>query len=179
MALEEALRKLRPFNFENLPLDRNDGIWAELRSPPYSLDLEELSALKNARCTPAVQPDIVQAEIAELRREFRSSQAQPGGESEGERVSKINRGSVYIVTIGFVIATVLFGVLFGIAINFGLSGFVSILKGIQLGVDKIPSHFDIVGRKVASICRWEGDIFSHMVFGAKNCTESYPDNFFE
>jgi len=56
MALEEALRKLRPFNFENLPLDRNDGIWAELRSPPYSLDLEQLSALKNARCTPPAQP---------------------------------------------------------------------------------------------------------------------------
>jgi len=49
--LEEARRQLGPFNFENLPLDRNDSIWAELRSPPYSLDLEELSALKNARCT--------------------------------------------------------------------------------------------------------------------------------
>ena len=48
--LEEARRKLGSFNFENLPLDRNDGIWVELRSPPYSLDLEELSALKNARC---------------------------------------------------------------------------------------------------------------------------------
>ena len=99
-----------------------------------------------------------------------------GFESEGERVAKINRGSEYIRTIGFVVATVLFGVLFGIAINFGLSGFVSILKGMQLGVGKIPSTFDIIGRKVASMCRWEGDIFSHMVFGAKNCTESYPDN---
>ena len=99
-----------------------------------------------------------------------------GFESEGERVAKINRGSEYIRTIGFVVATVLFGVLFGIAINFGLSGFVSILKGMQLGVGKISSTFDIIGRKVASMCRWEGDIFSHMVFGAKNCTESYPDN---
>ena len=50
--LEEARRKLRPFSFDNLPLDRNDGIWTEFRNPPYSLDLEELSALKNARCTP-------------------------------------------------------------------------------------------------------------------------------
>jgi len=56
--LEEARRQLGPFNFENLPLDRNDGIWAELRSPPYSLDLEELSALKNARCTPAPGADV-------------------------------------------------------------------------------------------------------------------------
>ena len=74
-----------------------------------------------------------------------------GFESEGERVAKINRGSEYIRTIGFVVATVLFGILFGIAINFGLSGFVSILKGMQLGVGKIPSTFDIIGRKVASI----------------------------
>ena len=51
--LEEARRKLGPFNFEYLPLDRNDNIWAELRSPPYSLDLEELSALRNARCIQA------------------------------------------------------------------------------------------------------------------------------
>jgi hypothetical protein len=48
--LEEARRKLRPFSFDNLPLDRNGGIWTEFRNPPYSLDLEELSALKNARC---------------------------------------------------------------------------------------------------------------------------------
>ena len=48
--LEVARRKLRPFSFDNLPLDRNDGIWTEFRNPPYSLDLEELSALKNARC---------------------------------------------------------------------------------------------------------------------------------
>ena len=51
--LGEARRKLGSFSFENLPLDRNDDIWAELRKPPYNLDLEELSALKNARCTPA------------------------------------------------------------------------------------------------------------------------------
>eukprot|EP01036_Dinobryon_divergens_P032689 gene32689-42332_t len=51
--LEEARLKLGSFKFENLPFDRNDGIWAELRSPPYSLDLEELSALINAKCTPA------------------------------------------------------------------------------------------------------------------------------
>ncbi len=43
--LEEARRKLRPFSFDNLPLHRNDGIWTEFRNPPYSLDLEELSAL--------------------------------------------------------------------------------------------------------------------------------------
>jgi hypothetical protein len=59
---------------------------------------------------------------------------------------------VYILTIGYVIATVLYGVFFGIAVNFGLSGFVSILKGIKLGIETIPSNFDIIGRKVASIC---------------------------
>mmetsp|Transcript_26202 Transcript_26202/g.37509 ORF Transcript_26202/g.37509 Transcript_26202/m.37509 type:complete len:331 (-) Transcript_26202:445-1437(-) len=63
--LEEARRQLGPFNFENLPLDRNDGIWAELRSPPYSLDLEELSALKNARCTPA-QPDSAPKQLGKI-----------------------------------------------------------------------------------------------------------------
>ena len=53
--LEEALRKLGSFSFENLPLDRNDDIWAALRNSPYNLDLEELSALKNARCATPVQ----------------------------------------------------------------------------------------------------------------------------
>eukprot|EP00597_Dinobryon_sp_UTEXLB2267_P014366 CAMPEP_0170121958 /NCGR_PEP_ID=MMETSP0020_2-20130122/16298_1 /TAXON_ID=98059 /ORGANISM="Dinobryon sp., Strain UTEXLB2267" /LENGTH=693 /DNA_ID=CAMNT_0010352613 /DNA_START=298 /DNA_END=2379 /DNA_ORIENTATION=+ len=49
--LEEARRQLGPFNFENLPLDRHDSLWAELLSPPYSLELEELSALIKARCS--------------------------------------------------------------------------------------------------------------------------------
>ena len=51
-----------------------------------------------------------------------------GFESEGERVAKIHRGSEYIRAIGFVVAIALFG----IAINFDFSGFVSFLKGIQL-----------------------------------------------
>jgi len=48
---EEARRKFGYFNFENLPLDSNDNIWTELRSSPYSLEFEELSALKYARCS--------------------------------------------------------------------------------------------------------------------------------
>ena len=55
--LEEARRKLGSFSFENLPLERNDVIWAELRLSPYNLDLEELSALKNARCSTPFQPE--------------------------------------------------------------------------------------------------------------------------
>jgi hypothetical protein len=39
-----------PFQFENLPTDRNDGLWSEIRTE-YGLALEELSALKNARCS--------------------------------------------------------------------------------------------------------------------------------
>jgi len=65
------------------------------------------------------------------------------------------------------------GIVFGgFALNFGLSGFVSILRGIQHGVDNIPFTFDVIWKQFASICRWEGDIFSHMIFGPKNCTES-------
>ena len=49
--LQTALLKLGEFSFENLPLDRIDDIWARFEQPPYSLNLEELSALKNARCS--------------------------------------------------------------------------------------------------------------------------------
>ena len=49
--LQTALLKLGVFSFENLPLDRIDDIWTRLEHPPYNLDLEELSALKNARCS--------------------------------------------------------------------------------------------------------------------------------
>jgi hypothetical protein len=42
--------KLPPdFLFEDLPNDRSDPLWTEIRSE-YNLSLAELSALKNARC---------------------------------------------------------------------------------------------------------------------------------
>ena len=41
---------LQPFQFENLPSDRNDEIWSRIEII-YGLSLEELSALKNSRCT--------------------------------------------------------------------------------------------------------------------------------
>jgi hypothetical protein len=59
--LASAKQKLRgndnapPFNFDSLPLDReNDSIWSEIRSE-YGLTLPELSALKNARCQRGVK----------------------------------------------------------------------------------------------------------------------------
>ena len=56
-ALEEAKRKIQEnqFSFTDLPAERTDSIWNLLLSEPYNLNLPELSALKNARCT---QPGI-------------------------------------------------------------------------------------------------------------------------
>ena len=105
-----------------------------------------------------------------------------GGESEGEKIAKINRTSAEkiakvafmsacIWTVGIVVGIIIFG----FALNFGISGFVNILQGIQNGINKIPSTFDVVDKKVASFCRWEGDIFSQRIFGRRNCTEPYED----
>jgi len=80
-------------------------------------------------------------------------------------------------TFGFLELLLELIVVFGIALNFGLSGFVNILKGIQYGVERIPSTFDVMGKKVADLCRWEGDIFSQMVFVQRNCTETIADFF--
>lgn len=57
---------------------------------------------------------------------------------------------------------------FGFALNFGLSGFISILNGIQAGVENIPSIFNAAGIKLANVCRWEGDIFSQYLAGGRN-----------
>eukprot|EP01036_Dinobryon_divergens_P027383 gene27383-36151_t len=40
---------LQPFQFENLPTDRNASLWTRIETT-YGLSLEELSALQNARC---------------------------------------------------------------------------------------------------------------------------------
>jgi hypothetical protein len=39
-----------PFQFEDLPADRNAVLWSEIRTE-YGLTLAELSALINARCS--------------------------------------------------------------------------------------------------------------------------------
>jgi len=45
-----GVAKLPPdFLFEDLPNDRSDPLWTEIRTT-YNLSLAELSALKNARC---------------------------------------------------------------------------------------------------------------------------------
>jgi len=50
--LKEAERKIKDhnFNFNDLPLDRIDPIWNDLRIKPFNLSIQELSALKNLRC---------------------------------------------------------------------------------------------------------------------------------
>ena len=45
------------FQFQNLPTDRNDTLWTEIRTQ-YELNLEELCALKNARCSQGILPTI-------------------------------------------------------------------------------------------------------------------------
>ncbi len=48
--LDKALEKIRECcPFEDLPLDRNDGLWKEL-TVNCGLLFPELSALKNRRC---------------------------------------------------------------------------------------------------------------------------------
>uniref|UniRef100_A0A0G4G1E0 Uncharacterized protein n=1 Tax=Chromera velia CCMP2878 TaxID=1169474 RepID=A0A0G4G1E0_9ALVE len=53
-ALPQAKRKLAegnpPFPFDDLPTDRNDNIWNQIRAD-YNLTLPELSALTNERCS--------------------------------------------------------------------------------------------------------------------------------
>ena len=62
---------------------------------------------------------------------------------------------------------------FGLAVNFGFSGVVKILQGIQDGIKNIPSIFELVAMKVAALCRWEGDILSQRIFGLRNCSEPF------
>jgi hypothetical protein len=45
--LKQALKKLEDFNLQGLPRARVDPVWDELQKEPYSLDVWELSALKN------------------------------------------------------------------------------------------------------------------------------------
>jgi hypothetical protein len=51
--ISNPIAPLQSFSFENLPIDRNDTLWAEIRTS-YGLSLEELSALKNARCSQGI-----------------------------------------------------------------------------------------------------------------------------
>ena len=50
-AIKLAERKLKEndFIFDDLPRDRQDPIWNELLKKPFQLNVQELSALKNAR----------------------------------------------------------------------------------------------------------------------------------
>ena len=54
-ALKEAERKINDhnWNFVDLPADRMDPVWTYLLNSPYNLSCIELSALKNARCSPS------------------------------------------------------------------------------------------------------------------------------
>ena len=72
------------------------------------------------------------------------------------------------------IIAVLCVILFGYSLNFGISGFVDILKGIQGGIQNIPILFNKVGTKVASICVWEGNIFSTLAFRKKSNVTNFP-----
>jgi hypothetical protein len=47
-----------PFNFDSLPLDRNDSIWDRIETK-YGLTLPELSALKNAKCSGVKKKEIL------------------------------------------------------------------------------------------------------------------------
>lgn len=60
--VERAILKLseptnaavEPFDFDNLPFDWNDDIWEDIMVD-YSLTVQELSALKYARCSQGFQ----------------------------------------------------------------------------------------------------------------------------
>ena len=51
-SLKEAERKLKEngFLFDDLPEDRSDPFWNHFMNDPYYLKLNEVCALKNARC---------------------------------------------------------------------------------------------------------------------------------
>lgn len=50
-ALDSGIAKLGSIiSFENLPIDRNDNLWSDIRND-CRLTLDELSALKNAVCS--------------------------------------------------------------------------------------------------------------------------------
>ena len=60
-ALDNGKAKLGDIiSFDNLPKDRNDNLWTEIRKDCH-LTLDELSALKNAVCSSGqgnIQPSI-------------------------------------------------------------------------------------------------------------------------
>jgi hypothetical protein len=86
-------------------------------------------------------------------------------------VAKINSASNTFTSLSLSFAIVASVICFGFALNFGLSGFISILNGIQAGVENIPSIFNAAGIKLANVCRWEGDIFSQYLAGGRNSSK--------